>query len=203
MISKKEALTLGMLAIGGVGAAMVISGGNGAITDTGALEGKKGRAGQILGSGQQPGAVYNFPAQGAVSFPAPPTYDMSRFLPSLPTTPVPAIGRGAAGISAAPKKSAVTPYLYTGGEVKAGAVSVAPWAMGTTTPAEIGVTTALSIAQKPSKKYDYMGTGMTQSEYASLTAHRTYSSPTTAKKTLSDASKAVSHAKRLRAGRGD
>ena len=197
MMSKKDALTLGMLAIGGVGAAMVIGGGDGAITDTGALEGKKGRAGQILGSGQQPGAVYNFPAQGAVSFPAPPAYDMSSFLPSLPTTPVPAIGRGAAGVSAAPKKSAVTPYLYTGGEVKAGAVSVAPWAMGVTTPAEIGVTTALT-------RGGFMGTGMTQDAYKSQFAERTYSAGVpTSKKTPTDASKAIAHAKRLRAGRGD
>lgn len=49
----------------------------------------------------------------------------------------------------------------------------------------------------------YRGSGMTQSEYKSLTAHRTYSSPATAKKTSTDASKAISHAKRLRAGRGD
>jgi hypothetical protein len=52
-------------------------------------------------------------------------------------------------------------------------------------------------------KGGYRGSGMTQSEYKSLTAHRTYSSPATAKKTSTDASKAISHAKRLRAGRGD
>jgi hypothetical protein len=97
------------------------------------------------------------------------------------------------------KKERVVPYIYRGGEVKAGAVSVAPWAMGVSTPAEIGVTSALGIA----KKGGFRGTGMTQDAYKSQTAHRTYSSPTTAKKTSTDASKAVAHAKRLRAGRGD
>jgi hypothetical protein len=203
MMSKKDAITLGMLAIGGIGVASMAAGSGGG--DAGALEGVKGRAGGILGAQKGYGApptIYNLPAQPSVTFPKAPSFDISSFL-GEPIKTETDIGRGAAGVSAAPKKSAVRPYLYTGGEVEAGAVSVAPWAMGVSTPAEIGVTTALSIAQKPSKKYDYMGTGMTQSEYKSQTAHRTYSSPATAKKTSSDASKAVSHAKRLRAGRGD
>lgn len=144
MISKKDALTLGMLAIGGVGAAMVIGGGNGA---PGALEGAKARAGGILGAQEGYGApgttVYSLPAQPAVTFPEAPLFNISRFLAPEPLAQ-PVVSRGAAGVSAAPKK--VTPYLYTGGEVKAGAVSVAPWAMGITTPAEIGVTTALKRA---------------------------------------------------------
>ena len=165
--------------------------------DSGAAQG--GRAGGILGSQQGYGStdmaptVYNLPGQPAVTFPDAPTFDMSKILSPAP------ISRGTAGVSSAGKKRAVTPYLYTGGEVKAGAVSVAPWAMGKSTAAEIGVTTALGMA----KKGGFMGTGMTQDAYKSQTAHRTYSSPTTAKKTPSDASKAISHAKRLRAGRGD
>ena len=143
MISKKDMLTLGVLAIGGVAVASSFAGGG----DTGALEGKKGRAGGILGSQQDYGAaspsptIYNLPAAGAVTFPEAPTFDISKFFtPSVEPT----VSRGAAGVSAAPKK--IRPYLYTGGEVKAGAVSVAPWAMGTTTPSEIGVTTALKYA---------------------------------------------------------
>lgn len=142
MVSKKDALMLGALALGGIGLASMVSGGDGGGA---AMEGlRQGRAGQILG-GQQgytsPGStIYNLPAQGAVTFPKVPTFDISSLLGQAP------ISRGAAGISAAPKKKRVIPYLYTGGEVKAGAGSIAPWAMGRSTPAEIGVTTALKIA---------------------------------------------------------
>ena len=196
MMSKKDMLTLGVLAIGGVAVASSFAGGG----DTGALEGKKGRAGGILGSQQGYGAaspsptIYNIPAQAAVTFPKAPSFDISKFLAPVP------VSRGAAGVSSAGKKEVITPYLYTGGEVKAGAVSVAPWAMGVSTPAEIGVTSALGIA----KKGGFMGTGMTQDAYKSQYAERTYSAGAPAsKKTSTDASKAISHAKRLRAGRGD
>ena len=154
MISKKEAVTLGMLAIGGVGAAMIVGGGgNGGDTGAkmGALQGVKGRAGGILGSQQDytsPGVVYNIPKSAAVTFPKiTPAFDLSTFLePKTPPT-IP-ISRGAAGVSAAPKKlPSAQPYIYTGGEIKTGAVSVAPWAMGRTTPAEMGVTTALTRAR--------------------------------------------------------
>lgn len=195
MISKKDALTLGVLAIGGIGVASMVSdsgsGGAGSVVP---------RAGRILGSQQEYGAgptIYNLPAQPAVTFPKAPTFDISKFL-SPPVEPV--VSRGAAGVSAAPKKERVVPYIYRGGEVKAGAVSVAPWAMGTTTPAEMGVTTALGIT----KKGGFRGTGMTQDAYKSQFAERTYSTGApTSKKTSSGASKAITHAKRLRAGRGD
>ena len=153
MISKKDALTLGILAVGGIAAASAVSGGDGG--EGGAmmegLRGVKGRAGGILG-GATPAAptVYQFAAQPAVSFPKAPSFDLSSL---LATTKAP-VERGTAGISSAGKKvpSVHAPYIYTGGEVKTGAVSVAPWAMGRTTPAEIGVTTALSVARKPKKK---------------------------------------------------
>jgi hypothetical protein len=143
MMSKKDALTLGILAVGGVAAASAIAG-SGAGGGGAALEGKKGG---ILGSQQGYGAptVYNFPAQGAVSFPAPPDY--SNILRDFVSPQD--VSRGTQGVSSAGKKRVVRPYIYRGGEVKAGAVSVAPWAMGTTTPAEMGVTTALHLASKP------------------------------------------------------
>jgi hypothetical protein len=146
MISKKDAVTLGMLAIGGVGAAMIVGGGGGG--DGGAaVEGKKGG---ILGSQQGYGAptVYNLPAAAQVSFPEAPKFDIGKFFApqAEPFAEPQVVSRGAAGVSAAPKPKKVTPYLYTGGEVKAGAVSVAPWAMGVSTPAEIGVTTAFKRA---------------------------------------------------------
>ena len=141
-MNKKEMLVLGALAVGGIGIASMVSDGG----DGGGLgAGQQVRAGGILGSqqgyGAPPGAtIYNIPAQPAVTFPAAPTFDISKFLEPMAK---PTVSRGAAGVSAAPKKGQVVPYLYTGGEVKAGAVSVAPWAMGVTTPAEIGVTTVL------------------------------------------------------------
>jgi hypothetical protein len=150
MMSKKDMLTLGVLAIGGVAVASSFAGGDG---DTGALEGKKGRAGGILGSQQGYGVpsptIYNLPAAAPVTFPKAPIFDISKFLEPMVE---PTVSRGAAGVSSAGKKEVVTPYLYTGGEVKAGAVSVAPWAMGVSTPAEIGVTTALKRASGPKKQ---------------------------------------------------
>lgn len=186
-------LTLGVLAIGGVAVASSFAGGDGG--GNGVLQPKKGRAGQILGGGQQPGAVYNFPAQGAVSFPAPPTYDMSRFLPSLPTAPVPAIGRGAAGISAAPKK-----YRETG-EVGLGYEGyVTPKIPTPIAPPYIpGVTTFV-----PYKESAYVPSPVkiVGEHMYSPTSGSSYGD-TTPKKTPTDASKAIAHAKRLRAGRGD
>ena len=151
MISKKEAVTLGMLAIGGVGAAMVIGGGGGdgdTGPKTGALRGVRGRAGGVLGSQQGYGApvVYNLPAASAVTFPKAPTFDINKLLAPVTHTPE-VVSRGAAGVSSAGKKRPVQPYIYTGGEVKTGAVSVAPWAMGVSTPAEMGVTSALKRAR--------------------------------------------------------
>ena len=143
MISKKEAVTLGLLAIGGVGAAMVVTGvGTQATPDIGPMAGftPQPRAGGILGVSPpvtETKKMFQVPAQATVTFPKAPTFDITWFL----APQVEDIGRGAAGVSAAPKK--MRPYIYTGGEIKPGAVSVAPWAMGRTTPAEIGVTTAL------------------------------------------------------------
>ena len=136
MMSKKDVLTLGVLAIGGVAVASSFAGGG----DTGALESKKGG---ILGSQQDYSTptIYQLPAQAAVTFPEAPKFDIGSFL-----DPKEAVSRGTQGVSSAGKKTSVRPYLYTGGEVKAGAVSIAPWAMGRTTPAEIGVTTALKMA---------------------------------------------------------
>lgn len=154
MISKKEAVTLGLLAIGGVGAAMVVTGaGTQATPDIGAMAGftPQGRAGGILGSAApvtETKKMFQVPAQATVTFPKAPTFDITRFL----APQVEDIGRGAAGVSAAPKPKKMRPYIYTGGEIKPGAVSVAPWAMGRTTPTEIGVTTALSLASKPKTK---------------------------------------------------
>jgi hypothetical protein len=139
MMSKKDLLTLGVLAVGGVAVASSFAGGDGGD----ALQPVKGRAGGILGSqqGYDAPTIYNLPAAGAVTFPEAPKFDISKFFTPLVE---PTVSRGTAGVSAAPKKT--RPYLYMGGEVKAGAVSVAPWAMGRTTPAEIGVTTALKMA---------------------------------------------------------
>jgi hypothetical protein len=158
MVSKKDVLTLGMLAVGGIAVASAV-----ADSGNGGADSVVPRAGRILGSQQGYGApaVYNFPAQGAVSFPTPPDY--SNILRSFVGTEE--VSRGAAGVSSAGKKRAVQPYIYTGGEVKAGAVSVAPWAMGRTTPAEIGVTTALKMASSSKKitpkKKEITGRGVT------------------------------------------
>ena len=99
MLSKKDMLTLGVLAVGGVAVASSFAGGGG---DAGALEGKKGRAGGILGSQEGYGAaptIYNLPAAAPVTFPKAPKFDIGSFL--APTMPV---SRGAAGVSSAGKK---------------------------------------------------------------------------------------------------
>lgn len=86
MISKKDAVTLGMLAVGGVGAAMVVGGGGGggdSDLSGGAMEGRRGRAGGILGtSAGAPTAptVYQFAAQPAVTFPKAPTFDVGKMM---------------------------------------------------------------------------------------------------------------------------
>jgi hypothetical protein len=198
MVSKKDMLTLGVLAIGGVAVASSFAGGDGGGD---ILQPKKGRAGGILGSQEGYGApaIYNLPAHADVTFPAAPTFDISKFL--APQTEVP--GRGAAGVSAAPKK-----YIETG-KVGVGYEGyVTP-----TTPTPIappyipGVTTFVPYkepAYVPSPvKGGFLGTGMGQEAYKSQFAHRTYSTGAPAKKTSTDASKAIAHAKRLRAGRSD
>ena len=154
MMSKKDALTLVVLGVGGVTVASAFAGGEdggegGAIME--GLRGVKGRMGGIPGGAPPPPSptVYQFAAQPAVRFPAAPSFDMSSLFPSEKlAAPAPA-ARGAAGISGVGKKrpSTVTPYIYTGGEIKTGAVSVAPWAVSRTTPTEMGVTTALRVAR--------------------------------------------------------
>jgi len=145
MISKKDALTLGILAVGGIAAASVVAdsdtgGGGGAM-----MEGIKGRAGGILGGEDVSQAAFKTPQEPTVIFSK--GRDYSDLLQSFIGGEEAPADRGTAGISSAGKKRPVTPYIYTGGEVKPGAVSVAPWAMGRTTPTEIGVTTALSVAR--------------------------------------------------------
>ena len=156
MISKKDALTLGILAVGGIAAASAVAGSG----DTGKGGLTQRKAGGILGT-------YGGEAQSGgfegIKLPQEPTVifsggkDYSGLLESFIGAEEAPVSRGVQGVSSAGKKLPVTPYIYTGGEVKSGAVSVAPWAMGRTTPAEIGVTTALSIARgggggAPSKK---------------------------------------------------
>ena len=158
MISKKDALTLVVLGIGGVTVASAFAGSDGGGEGGAVMEGLrgvKGRAGGILGGATPPSpTVYQFGAQPAVSFPKAPSFGLSSLFPAEKLVAPAPVERGTAGVSSAGKKrpAAPAPYIYTGGEVRAGAVSVAPWAMGRTTPAEMGVTTALSMARKPKKK---------------------------------------------------
>ena len=98
-ISKKQALTLGVLAIGGIAAASSMTSGDGG--DAGAT--MEGRAGRILGSGAEPEApfIFKVPAEAAVTFPAQPDY--TRFLNQF-LKPKEALSRGTAGVSSAGKK---------------------------------------------------------------------------------------------------
>lgn len=93
-MSKKDALILGGLVIGGLGVASMISdtpGGGGA---------SEGRAGGILGAQKGYGAptIYNLPAQPSVTFPEAPTFDIASLFGQKE------VSKGAAGVSAAPKK---------------------------------------------------------------------------------------------------
>jgi len=215
MISKKDALTLGILAVGGVAVASTFAGGDdggegGAVME--GLRGVKGRAGGILGGATPPTTtptVYQFAAQPAVKFPAAPTFDISSL---LAPTEAP-ITRGAAGVSSAGKKRVVyggykpsgKTYVFGGGEFESQAVEeVVSQGYSPTLAAAFGISP--EIASGDVKKGGWQGTGMTQSEYASMYKHRTTSvrpGGVSAKKTPTDAQKAISHAKRLRAGRGD
>lgn len=100
MVSKKEALILGVLAIGGVAVASSIAGGGDGVVKP------QQRYGTIMGSQtpQTAPTIYNLPAAAAVTFPAAPTFDIGRFL-----APQEEPARGTAGVSAAPKK-----YVSTG-----------------------------------------------------------------------------------------
>ena len=200
MMSKKDMLTLGVLAVGGVAVASSFAGGDGG----GVLQPIKGRAGGILGSQQGYGAaptIYNIPAAAPVTFPEAPTFDISKFLTPLVE---PTVSRGAAGVSAAPKKQ---PVIYGGYKPSGASYVFGGAAFEQQAAKEIvsgGYSPTLGAAFGISPEIGgFMGTGMTQDAYKSQFAHRTYSTGAPAKKTSTDASKAVAHAKRLRAGRGD
>lgn len=112
MMSKKDVLTLGILSIGGIGVASMIAGSS-AGGAGGDLAAPTARAGGILGSAGRSGNVYNIPASGEVVFPETPKFDFSKFF-ITPETPV---SRGAAGVSAAPKKfrdTGETAFGYAG-----------------------------------------------------------------------------------------
>jgi len=114
------------------------------------LRGVKGRAGGILG-GAPPPAIYNLPAQPAVSFPKAPSFDISSlFAPQTPQAPkkdaVAEWYKEHAGAGYMPRRwevqkmlsraqigklspaTGVQPYVYRGGEVELGAATKAPWA---------------------------------------------------------------------------
>lgn len=174
MISKKV-VTLGMLAIGGIGAAMLVSGG-GSGGDTGALQGRAGRAGGILGSQKgygAPGTVFNIPAAAAVTFPKAPTFDIGGFLEPSKKDPVKEYYRTFKG-HVAPREwevrkmltrigkpspaTGVQPYVYTGGKIELGAATQSPYQIkkdvqittympAARLPAAIGVSTALKMGR--------------------------------------------------------
>ena len=180
MMSKKDMLTLGVLAIGGVAVASSFAGGAGDI-----LQPKKGRAGGILGSQEDYGAapvIYNLPAQPSVTFPKTPTFDISKFLEPMVK---PTVSRGAAGVSAAPKKE---PVIY-GGYKPSGESYV------------FGGAAFEQQAAKEIVKHGYSPT--LGAAFGGGAPYGATVSTTPAKKTSTDASKAIAHAKRLRAGRGD
>ena len=142
MMSKKDALTLGILAIGGVAAASAIAGGG-----SGGGVAPEGKKGGILGSaGAAAPTIYNLPAQGAVTFPAAPTYDFSKFL-SAPITPETVVSRGTAGVSTAGKQTAyVKPGAYVAPkkEMVGGKETYVP---ATTFAAALGTHRALELAR--------------------------------------------------------
>lgn len=143
-MSKKDALTLGLLAIGGVAAASAIAGGG-----SGGGVAPEGKKGGILGSAGAGGAaptIYNLPSQGAVAFPAAPTYDFSKFL-SAPITPKTVVTRGTAGVSSAGKQTAyVKPGAYVAPkkEMVGGKETYVP---ATTFAAALGTHRALELAR--------------------------------------------------------
>ena len=142
MMSKKDAITLGVLAIGGIAVASAVAGGDGG---GGMLEGtRQGRAGGILGStpaDSMSPTIYNITSPPPV-FPAPATFDVSRFL-----QPQEEPSRGTAGVSAAPKK---TPLYTPGAYVTPVPVSIGgkeTYVPATTFPAALGIHRALETAR--------------------------------------------------------
>ena len=139
-MSKKDAITLGVLAIGGIAVASAVAGGDGG----GGLEAtRQGRAGGILGSTGDSMAptIYNITSPPPV-FPAPATFDIQRFL-----QPQEEPSRGTAGVSAAPKK---TPLYTPGAYVTPVPVTIGgkeTYVPATTFPAALGIHRALETAR--------------------------------------------------------
>lgn len=83
MLSKKDALILGVAVIGGLGAATMLAG-----DDSGGAA-ERAIPGGILGAPTGAPTVYQFAAQPAVTFPKAPTlkFDVGKFLQPTPTKP--------------------------------------------------------------------------------------------------------------------
>lgn len=177
MISKKEALILGLAVVGGLGVASMVSDG-----DDGAAPTKE-RFGRIVGTQAATApTIYQMPAQAGVTFPAGPTFDVGKIFPTvdpkqaalekyyerqregkwmIDPMKVMRIQRGKIGRPS--PATGIQPYLYAGGEVKLGAATAAPWqvkkdvpkalhAPPTALPKAIGIHTALEYARRPKKE---------------------------------------------------
>lgn len=103
MVSKKDALILGVLAIGGVGiASMALDSDSGGSAKGGGILGRFPGITQGTPSYAGEGTtVYNIPAEAGVSFPAPQTFDISKFF-TTPPTPDPV--SASSGVSSGGKK---------------------------------------------------------------------------------------------------
>ena len=112
MVSKKAALTLGVLAIGGVGVASMIAGGGGGFGEGSAQDTAQEQSrigGNILGTTPKKEVSmtgYTIPREASVHFPKPPEFDFSKFFVK------PEVSRGSAGVSSAPTKK--EKYVDTG-----------------------------------------------------------------------------------------
>lgn len=115
MVSKKDAITIGVLAIGGIGAASMIAGGGGGFGEGKAQDTAQGQSrigGNILGTTPKKEVSmtgYTIPPEASVHFPKPPEFDFSKFFIRPEDVD---IDRGSAGVSAAPKKK--VSYTDTG-----------------------------------------------------------------------------------------
>lgn len=117
MMSKKEAAMLGLLAVGGIGAALMISG-------KGGIEEGMGGGGLGLGLGEEePEAMTKKETVAETYTPmGVPAIEAPHGFFAIPET----IKTLIAPKPSVPAKKVVKPYLYTGGEVKQGAYSVIP-----------------------------------------------------------------------------
>jgi len=101
MVSKKEMLILGAVAVGGLGLASMLASGEGEEEEGGGgmrLVGIPGISSEP--AIPAPGNIYNFPPEPEVSFPAMPSFDWSAFFPS-------AGGVGVTGGSVVSKKESI------------------------------------------------------------------------------------------------